>query len=102
MPIATLVLWIYIVLLFLGGLMGFLKAGSKISLITSACFAGILVLCNTDAIFRPNFAHVLSTIVLVFLLVFFSVRLTKSKKFMPNGLMAVLTLAALVIPRVMH
>lgn len=102
MSLPNLILWIYIVLLFLGGLVGFLKAGSKISLITSACFAGILILCNTDVIFQPKFAHVLSTIVLVFLLVFFSVRLTKSKKFMPNGLMAVLTLAALVVPVFVH
>jgi uncharacterized membrane protein (UPF0136 family) len=97
MPFPVLVLWIYIVLLFLGGLVGFLKAGSKISLIMSASFAAILVLCNTNAVFQPHFAQVLATIVLVFLMVFFSVRLTKSKKFMPNGLMAVLTLAALVL-----
>lgn len=102
MPISTLILWIYIVLLFLGGLVGFLKAGSKISLIMSATFAGILILCNTDVIFKASFAHTLSIIILVFLLIFFSVRLTKSKKFMPNGLMAVLTLAALVLPRVLH
>jgi uncharacterized membrane protein (UPF0136 family) len=97
MPSPSLVLWIYIVLLFLGGLVGFLKAGSKISLIMSATFAGILILCNTNAIFAPNFARLLTTIVLVFLMVFFSIRLTKSKKFMPNGLMAVLTLATLVL-----
>ena len=102
MSIPTLVLWIYIVLLFIGGLIGFLKAGSKISLITSAIFAGILILCNTDAIFQPHFARILSTIVLVFLLVFFSLRLTKSRKFMPNGMMAILTLAALVLPRILH
>src|SRR5580658_5054552 len=102
MSIPTLVLWIYIVLLFIGGLIGFLKAGSKISLITSAIFAGILILCNTDAIFQPHFARILSTIVLVVLLVFFSLRLTKSRKFMPNGMMAILTLAALVLPRILH
>ena len=49
------ILWIYIVLLFLGGLVGYLKAGSKISLIMSASFAGILILCNTNAIFTPTF-----------------------------------------------
>jgi uncharacterized membrane protein (UPF0136 family) len=102
MPIPTLVLWVYIVLLFLGGLVGYLKAGSKISLIMSASFAGILILCNTNVIFQPHFARVLSTIVLVFLLVFFSIRVTKSKKFMPNGLMAILTLAAIVLPHVLH
>jgi uncharacterized membrane protein (UPF0136 family) len=97
MPFPTLVLWIYIVLLFLGGLVGFLKAGSKISLIMSAVFAGLLILCATNYIFTPNFAHLLTTIILVFLMIFFAVRLTKSKKFMPNGLMSVLTLATLVL-----
>jgi uncharacterized membrane protein (UPF0136 family) len=93
MNYATLVLWIYIVLLFVGGLIGYLKAGSKISLIMSASFAGILILCNIGIIFQRNVAE----IVLVFLLVFFAYRLTKSKKFMPNGMMSVLTLAALVL-----
>ena len=35
MPAPTVYLWIYIVLLVAGGLMGFLKAKSKMSLITS-------------------------------------------------------------------
>jgi uncharacterized membrane protein (UPF0136 family) len=94
---ATLILWIYIVLLFVGGLIGFLKAGSKISLITSACFAAILILCNVGLVFQRNVADMLSTGVLVFLLVFFALRLTKTKKFMPSGLMAILTLATLVL-----
>ena len=92
---AMLILWIYIVLLFVGGLIGFLKANSKISLITSSCFAAVLILCNVG-IFKNEVADVLSTGVLVFLMVFFALRLTKTKKFMPNGLMAVLTLATLV------
>lgn len=94
---ATLILWIYIVLLFLGGLIGYLKAGSKISLIMSASFAAVLILCNVESIFQRSFANTLATVVLVFLLVFFALRLTKSKKFMPNGMMAILTLAALIL-----
>ncbi len=94
---ASLVLWIYIVLLFTGGLIGFLKAGSKASLITSVCFAAILIICNSDLIFKKDVADMLSTCVLVALMVFFSIRLTQSKKFMPNGLMSVLTLITLVV-----
>jgi uncharacterized membrane protein (UPF0136 family) len=90
---ANLVLWIYIVLLFVGGLIGYLKAGSKISLIVSACFAGALVLCSKGFVFQPYMADV----ILVALLVFFAYRLTKSKKMMPNGMMAILTLVALVL-----
>ena len=90
---AKTILWIYIVLLFLGGLMGFLKAKSKVSLYTATAFAAVLILCNLNLIFQPMAAD----IVLVVLLVFFVVRLTTSKKFMPNGMMAVLTVIALAL-----
>jgi uncharacterized membrane protein (UPF0136 family) len=87
------VLWIYIVLLFLGGLMGFLKAKSKMSLIMAAAFAAILILFNLGII---RIAHGVD-IVLIFLLVFFAMRLAKSKKMMPNGVMSILTLVTLVL-----
>ena len=87
------VLWVYIVLLVAGGLVGFLKAGSKASLIASASFAAALILCAIGVIFQPHVAD----IILAVLLVFFAMRLSKTKKFMPNGLMLVLTLAALAL-----
>jgi len=83
------ILWIYIALLVAGGLIGFLKARSKMSLIMSVAFAIPLALCASGIIQSP---YVLNALVLV-LLVFFSVRFAKSKKFMPNGLMAILSLA---------
>ena len=85
------VLWIYIVLLVVGGLIGFLKANSKVSLITSVTAAALLSLCATRIIFQPYVAD----IILAVLLVLFGWRLTQSKKFMPSGLMLVLTVAAL-------
>jgi len=81
------------VVLEIGGLIGFLKAGSKMSLIMSSAFAAVLILCAIRVITYP----LAPDFVMVFLLVFFSVRLTKSKKFMPNGMMSVITLAALVL-----
>ena len=69
------ILWIYIVLLVVGGLMGYLKAGSKVSLIVSAAAAAILVLCQIRVVFQPHMAD----IVLALLLVVFAWRLTKSK-----------------------
>ena len=87
------VLWVYIILLVAGGLVGFLKAGSKASLIASASFAAALILCAIGVIFQPHVAD----IILAVLLVFFAMRLSKTKKFMPNGLMLVLTLAALAL-----
>ena len=90
---ALQVLWVYIVLLVIGGLIGFFKAGSKISLIMSASFAAALALCAAGIIFQPYMADVL----LAALLIVFALRLTKSKKFMPAGLMLVLTIAALAL-----
>ena len=89
----TTVLWIYIVLLVAGGLVGFFKAGSKASLIASAAFAAALVLCAIRKIFEPYVAD----IILAVLLVFFALRLSKTKKFIPNGLMIVLTIATLAL-----
>jgi uncharacterized membrane protein (UPF0136 family) len=90
------VLWVYIVLLVAGGLVGFFKAKSKASLIASCAFAAVLILCAIRVIFQPYVAD----IVLAILLVFFAHRLTKSKKFMPNGLMVILTLLTLLLRHV--
>jgi uncharacterized membrane protein (UPF0136 family) len=93
---ANMVLWIYIVLLLVGGLIGFLKAKSKVSLITSAVFAAVLVLTQTG-IFDPRVARNLVNVLLAVLLVVFALRLAKTKKFMPSGLMLVVTIAALAL-----
>jgi uncharacterized membrane protein (UPF0136 family) len=90
---AQTVLWIYIVLMVLGGVMGFVKAGSKASLIASVTFGAILSLFALDLL--PFRHHVW---VLLFLLVFFGMRLAKSKKMMPNGMMVILTILALALP----
>lgn len=88
-----LILWIYIALLVLGGLMGFLKVKSKVSLIMSLVFAGALALVNLNILKIPNLADILlGLLVLVFLM-----RFAKTKKFMPAGMMIVLTVAALVL-----
>jgi len=87
------VLWIYIVLLVGGGLIGFLKGKSKVSLIMSVAFAAALSLCAVGIIFQPYVADIL----LAALLVVFGMRLGKTKKFMPSGLMLVITVLALVV-----
>ncbi len=91
------ILWIYIVLLLLGGLMGFLKAGSKVSLITAAVSAALLVVTAINGLFQPAFRQGLADTIMAVLLVVFAIRLTKTKKFMPSGLMLVVTLVALVL-----
>ncbi len=86
-------LWIYIVLLVVGGMFGYFKAGSKPSLIASVAFAAALSLCALGVIFQPYVADIL----LIALLLVFGMRLAKTKKFMPSGLMLALTLVTLAL-----
>src|SRR5437667_9652573 len=90
---ADIILWVYIILLVVGGLIGFLKAGSKISLIMSVSFAALLSLCAAKVVFQAYMADIL----LAALLVVFGYRLTKTRKFMPSGMMLILTVAVLAL-----
>ena len=91
------VLWAYIILLLVGGLIGFFKAKSKVSLITSAVFAAVLVLTAIPGILDSSLRGKLANIIMALLLVVFAIRLAKTKKFMPSGLMLVLTILTLAL-----
>lgn len=90
---ANTILWVYIVLLIAGGVAGFLKAGSKVSLITSVVFALALALFAAGMIAWPLGANLLLGV----LLVVFIVRYVKTRKFMPAGLLILLTAVTLLL-----
>lgn len=96
MQFENLVFWCYIFLLLLGGLIGFFKAHSRISLTTSAVAAALLILTRIG-IFEPSFGRKMADVIMLVLLLVFAVRLTKTKKFMPSGLMLVLTVVVLAL-----
>jgi uncharacterized membrane protein (UPF0136 family) len=87
------VLWVYIVLLIVGGLMGFIKGKSRISLISSFIFAVVLALVALGTIPSKYVAIGL----VAFLLVFFGARFMRSKKVMPAGMMSVVSLVVLIL-----
>jgi uncharacterized membrane protein (UPF0136 family) len=93
----NIVFWCYIILLLIGGLIGFFKGRSKVSLITSAVAAAVLVLTRLPGIFTPSFSRDLSDVVMAALLVIFAIRLAKSKRFIPSGLMLMLTVIVLAL-----
>lgn len=80
--IAVNALWIFIALLVAGGLVGFLKARSKASLIASLGSAVPLTLVALG-----HLPGVVAIGVLALLQAVFFVRLRKTGKFMPSGLL---------------
>lgn len=90
------ILWIYIALLVVGGMIGFLKAGSKVSLVTSCVSAALLVIAAIPGLLTYSARNTFADVVMAVLLVVFAIRLGKTKKFMPSGMMLTVTLVALV------
>ena len=90
-----IILLIYAILLEAGGAMGFIKAGSKASVIASTAFALVIFLFIFNVI-PIDYAWT----VLAFLVLFFGSRFARSKKFMPNGMMAILSVITLILIRV--
>ena len=78
--------------------MGFIKAKSTISLVTSAIFAVLLALCATGIIHPFYIADILVGL----LIVVFGIRFAKGKKFMPSGLMLGLSAAMLAVLLLIH
>ena len=91
---STVVLAVYIVLLVAGGVVGFVKAQSRVSLFTSLAFGAALAVCG----FAPV-PHGLAAakVLQALLLAVFLMRWKKTGKFMPAGLMTVVTFAALAL-----
>lgn len=87
---SALVIWIYTALLLAGGVVGFIKAGSKASLIMSIAFAIPLALVNLGTL-----PWLVAPLDIGFLFSFFAIRYAKSKKVMPGGVMALVSLIAL-------
>jgi uncharacterized membrane protein (UPF0136 family) len=92
LDMTEIILWIYIVLLVVGGLMGFIKAGSKASLIASVISSIPLILAALHVV-----PAMVADICIGLLLVMFVRKYAAGRKFMPSGLMILLSAVALVL-----
>jgi uncharacterized membrane protein (UPF0136 family) len=101
MQFENIVFWCYVALLLAGGLIGFFTARSKVSLITSAIAAAILIVTRIGILDR-TFARHLANLTMVVLLIVFAIRLAKTKKFVPSGMLLVLTAVVLIMLNFHH
>lgn len=97
MHFAPWVTLVYTVLVLVGGIMGYLKAHSRISLITGMVF-GLLLLISSTALFKGMKIGAYGALLFsLILLCFFSWRFIQTVKFFPSGMMALISLSVLVL-----
>ncbi|MEI6085420.1 MAG: TMEM14 family protein [Verrucomicrobiota bacterium] len=90
-----IIVWIYGALVLLGGVMGWAKAKSIPSLISGLVFGGVLIFLGFG-IRQGRAADVTAACVIAGVLaVIMGLRFSKTKKFMPAGLVAVMSLVVL-------
>ena len=92
---AQIVLVVYAVLLIVGGLIGYRKAGSRPSLIAGS-ISGLIALAAAGSMAQDVRAIWLGIALAAAMLVVFSIRFGRTRKFMPSGMLGVVSLAVLV------
>jgi uncharacterized membrane protein (UPF0136 family) len=97
MKLSGYVVLFYGLIVFLGGLMGYVKAQSMVSLGTGLFFSAALFL-SAAAIFKNYAAGQLGAILLSIVLgLLFLYRFWATEKFMPSGMMALISILILSI-----
>ncbi len=87
----------YGILAIVGGIIGYIQAHSKASLISGTISGLLLILGGVMQLQGQAWGLILATVITAVLVIVFTVRLTKTRKFMPAGLMTILGVAALVV-----
>ncbi|AFY52680.1 small integral membrane protein [Rivularia sp. PCC 7116] len=86
---------LYGILSIIGGIIGYKTAGSKVSLISGTISGLLLLIAAYLQLQGQVWGSTLAVIITSILVIVFAVRLTKTRKFMPAGLMVILGLVAL-------
>lgn len=94
--VVRVALGIYAVLLAAGGMIGYRKAQSKPSLIAGLASGGLGILAAVLVGFSPVGAY-LGLALAIAMAAFFGKRFAKGRKFMPAGLLAILSVVVLVL-----
>jgi uncharacterized membrane protein (UPF0136 family) len=93
--IGTIAAIAYGILALVGGIIGYIQVKSKMSLISGVISGVLLIVGGMAQLQGMTWGSTLAAIVTAVLIVVFVMRLTKTRKFMPAGLMAIAGVFAL-------
>lgn len=86
----------YGILAIAGGIIGYIQAASKASLISGSISGLLLIFAGVMQLQGQAWGLNLAAIITAILIIVFAIRLTKTRRFMPAGLMTGLGLLALI------
>lgn len=87
----------YGILAIVGGMIGYAQAQSKASLISGSISGLLLIFGGLMQLQGQTWGLILAIFVTAVLMIVFTIRLAKTRKFMPAGLMTILGMTALVV-----
>lgn len=93
----AVIVFIYGFLIGLGGLLGFVKGGSLVSLISGGSFGLALLLTAYFILKGKRSAHIFALVLTFLLDGVFTFRFTKTLHFFPSGALSLLSLIVLII-----
>ncbi|WP_174712197.1 TMEM14 family protein [Nostoc sp. TCL240-02] len=97
MNLSIIAAFAYGILAIAGGIIGYIQARSKVSLLSGSISGLLLILAAYFQLQGQTWGSILAVLVTAVLVVVFAVRLAKTRKFMPAGLMTILGMLALAV-----
>lgn len=97
MGLGQIVLVVYALLMLVGGIIGFTTAGSRASLVSGVGSAVVLAAAWVVSRSSPVAGLWLGAVAAILLCIVFAMRLAKTAKFMPSGMLLVVSVVALVL-----
>ncbi|MEH1890303.1 MAG: TMEM14 family protein [Nostoc sp.] len=87
----------YGILAIVGGIIGYIQAKSKVSLLSGSISGLLLILAAYFQFQGQTWGLILAVLITAVLVIVFGFRLAKTRKFMPAGLMTILGILALAV-----
>ncbi|MEH2242460.1 TMEM14 family protein [Nostoc sp.] len=95
MNLSIIAAFAYGILAIVGGIIGYIQAKSKVSLLSGSISGLLLILAAYFQLQGQTWGSIVAVLVTAVLVVVFGFRLAKTRKFMPAGLMTILGILAL-------